>query len=95
MTKNMRELKNRINSNRKIVTEKSFIDIEIGNKLIKVDRNNINIDTKDIEEYIKDIVYTCNSIRKNQLIELSRVCDCSYNMIFCGCKGEEMYFKII
>lgn len=91
-----KEFKEKINNNKKIIREKSIITVNLNNNLVaKIDKNNTRADIRDIEANIKEVVSMCSNIRKNQVINLSAFCDCMYDVLFCGCKESELYFKVV
>lgn len=90
----MKEFKQRLNKNRglSVVGEKSssVIDVTIKeNLVVKVDRNTIKANEKDLIEYVKDIITMKKNLSKGQIISLSSVCDCMYDLEFIGAKSVD------
>lgn len=87
MNKSMREFKDRLKKNSSTMrSEKrdNVLNIQLTNNMIvRVDRRcNRRISNKDIEDNIKDVFTMCSSMRKNQLINLSAVADCMFDLLF-------------
>ena len=73
---------------------KSF---EINNKQIEVNCGNSYIDEDEIKMVITDILDVTHgqTITKDKIWELSRICDVDYDIAFLGCKNNKLYFNVI
>lgn len=105
MNSNMREFKNKLTNNRNKTARgekrNNVLNIQLtNNMMVKVDRNgNKSVSNKDIEENIKEVFLMCSIMRKNQLIKLSNVCDCVFDLLFLGSSNKEnsteLFFRIV
>lgn len=101
---NRKEFKQRLIANKSVSIsgEKSnpIVDVEVKeNLLVKVNRGYIRANSEDLTQYVKDIMYMKKSLSKGQIIDLTAICDCMYNIKFLGVKsvgeGKVVYMQVI
>lgn len=101
---NRKEFKQRLIANKSVSIsgEKSnpIVDVEVKeNLLVKVNRGYIRANSEDLTQYVKDIMYMKKSLSKGQIIDLTAICDCMYNIKFLGVKsvgeGKVVYMRLI
>lgn len=75
------------------------VDVRIKENIVaKVDRKNFFISQEEIKMLVNDIISQTNSLKKNQIIEVSRMCDVYYDLKFQGSRKindmQELYFNV-
>lgn len=100
----MKGFKEKLNSNRglSIKGEKSspIVDIQVKENLVaKVNRGTITANEKALTQYVKDIINMKKSLSKGEIIDLSAICDCMYDIKFLGAKsvgnGKVVYMQVV
>jgi len=63
---------------------------------VKVNKGDIKISIYDIEENIKELFEFKKKYNKGEKILLSNICNCMYDLLFCGRNKEtkEMLFRL-
>lgn len=64
---------------------------------VKVDRGaTIGISQYELKEHLEDLFKFKKSYKSKEIIELSSLCDCMFNLMFCGKHKEtkEIVFKL-
>jgi len=64
---------------------------------VKVDKGNIKgVNKYELEDHISELFKFKKKYKSKELIELSSVCDCMWNLMFCSINKEsrEMSFKL-
>lgn len=74
------------------------INLKVNNNInVEVDRNNIaGVSRYELQEHFNDMFKFQKKYSKNQIIHLSNICDCMFNLMFCGINKETkvMLFKL-
>ena len=63
---------------------------------VKIDKTGFLISKYDIEEHIIGLFEVKKKYNKLEIIKLSEICDCIFNIMFCGLNKntKEMVFKL-
>ena len=76
----------------------NIINLKVNNSInVEVDRNNvIGVSPYELQEHFDDLFKFQKKYYKNQIINLSNICDCMFNLMFCGIdkKTKVMSFKL-
>lgn len=76
----------------------NIINLKVNNSInVEVDRNNIvGISSYELQEHFDDLFKFKKKYSKSEIINLSNICDCVFNLMFCGIDKETkvMSFKL-
>lgn len=64
---------------------------------VKVDKGNvIGVSQYELQEHLEDLFKMKKSYKSKEVIKLSSICDCMFDMIFCGSNKttKEIVFKL-
>lgn len=78
------------------IKEKSIVTVELeeNNLIAKVDRGNLFVDSREVRELIKDILYTNAELKENTVINLDNICDVFYKLSYKGKINNEVLFSL-
>ena len=105
-SKKMKELRQKLETNKKVAKEKAIagltrinenkivsVDLE-ENLVAKIDRGTYYVSSQEIKELIKDLFYTKVELKENSIIDLNSICDVCYRLNYKGVKDNEVLFKL-
>lgn len=76
----------------------NIINLTMNNGInVRVDKGNIiGLSKYELEEHLTDLFKFKKSYKSKEVIKLSELCDCMWNIMFCGVNKEnkEMSFRI-
>lgn len=76
----------------------NIVELQMDNGInVKIDKGNIiGVSKYDLEDHISELFKFKKKYKSKELIELSSICDCMFNLIFCGINKETkaMSFKL-
>lgn len=63
---------------------------------VVVNKGDIKVSQYEIKEHLEDLFHFKKSYKKNEIINLSNICDSMFDLVFCGCNKEnkELSFKL-
>jgi hypothetical protein len=64
--------------------------------IVKIIKGNVDIRYCETKELIEDLFSMKKNYKSKELIPLSRLCDCVFDLLFCGSSkvSKEIYFKV-
>lgn len=105
-SKKMKELKQKLEVNKKVAKEKSIeglnrinenkiISIDLEENLVaKIDRGSFYVSSEEIKELVKDLFYTKVDLKENSIIDLNSICDVYYKLNYKGVINNEVLFNL-
>jgi len=75
----------------------NIVNLKMNNGInVKVDKGDIKVSQYEIQEHIEDLFKHKKRYKSKEIIRLSDICDCMWNIMFCGINKEnrEMSFKL-
>lgn len=74
----------------------NIIKVNFSNGEIKdIQKNNENIGYYDLKRQIEELFKFKTNYKQNEMIKLSEICDCMYNLRFLGInKSKEILFQV-
>lgn len=101
MSKMKKQFREKIKQNKAITEEKrnnflekKVVKVEIDNKIIEVDRQHLYVKSEEVQEVVKDLIYTKTPIKENSIIELDKICNVCYKMICKAIKDNKIIFSL-
>ena len=105
-SKKMKELKQKLETNKKVAQEKAIVGLNRinENKIVsvaleenlvaKIDRGTYFVSSEEIKELVKDLFYTKVELKENSIIDLNSICDVCYKLNYKGIKDNEALFQL-
>ena len=75
----------------------NIINLKMKNGInVKVDKGDIKVSQYEVKEHLEDLFLFKRKYKKSEIIKLSSICDCVFNIMFCGINKEsrEITFKL-
>jgi putative component of toxin-antitoxin plasmid stabilization module len=75
----------------------SIINLKMSNGInVRIDKGDIKVSQYYIQDYIEDLLELRIECEEGSRINLSNICDCVFDLIFCGSNKntKEMSFRI-
>lgn len=87
---------NKIKSNKKAerYNENRFVDVDLGDIKVKVDRTGKYVNEREVKEVIKDLFYVGSKIEPQKKLSLSSVCDVYYDLVCDKIIGNEIRMRV-
>lgn len=75
----------------------NIINLKMNNGInVVVNKGDMKISQYEIQEHLEDLFKYKKQYKKSEIIKLSSICDCMWNIMFCGINKEnkELSFKL-
>lgn len=87
---------NEIKSNEKAkqYNDNRFVNVDLGNIKVKVDRTGKYVNENEVKEVVRDLFYVGSKIEPKKKLSLSNVCDVYYDLICDKISGNEISMRV-
>ena len=101
MSKRKKDFKQRLAQNKAITEEKrnnflekKIVKVEVDSIVAEVDRQHLFVKSEEVQEVVKDLIWTKTPIKENSIIELDKICNVCYRLFCKAIQDNKIIFKL-
>lgn len=74
--------------------DKRFVTVDLGDNIVKVDRDEYFVAQEEIKDIVRDIFEVGIDLKEHSKLNLYNICNFCYDMMYEGKNSNEMLFKL-